>query len=840
VKSPLDHNLARLLTRAYEPARPRTAFTVQLLERVLEKVPEERRPVRAGNIVGSIVQGLAAAALLLLLLAGWDRLPGADAVGADRLVASGDVALRIDGGPWMAATSSTIPWLAGKIEAIVPDSAPAGALDLVALTGDRIELGPGARARLLARPEGPVLHLDAGLARLEKTLHSPSWRVIAGGAEIDWDVGRLELGPGQGHGATDVNVDRGSGMLCARDIPLRDGSRGVLVAGRWEPADETLISALAGEPGGRVTMATEPPESPDRGAMGADGARSDPDPGAARYAIRGHVRSLLDDGPIEGFRVWVRREVNLPNVTEPVCHEFEDPDGAFDIQGLDPGHYSIIVESEGHAAWRTVLAEVGAEELVLDVELGAGGVVWGYVIDSRTDTPLVGALVLGILDIPQQLIGMHEFVPEPMPFAHGFTDGNGYFELRNLSVGPHTVRASHPEYASSWTQIPGLADGEVLEIEAMGLDQGGSLAGHVERRDGRPLPGAVIVASRIDPAGRSRVIDYGVAVTGADGSYLIEHLSHDDYVVMNVADDSAPPAEWSRLQQVRISSGLTAQVDFLSDAQERRISGFLLDARSEPVAGWLLTLARESASGDFLGWAGTGTGPDGSFEFVGAEPGPHELFLGRRANDTFIRCGTLEVPTLGEREYTVRLPDTGITGRLIDSRSGAAVVGNVLLEQFDPVRSEWQFFGRDIGAPGGAFQFPFLEPGRYRMTAVDVPELANLVSEPLDVSAGAQLRVDLPLPAGGSLIVQCRDGQGRPVHGARIQLVLNGASVEHCSAVRDGGWETNSEGQLVIENLPLETLAGAVVAAGYEIVHEPVTPTAEGSLWRVALRTAGD
>ncbi|MFT5051584.1 MAG: hypothetical protein ACI8QZ_003003 [Chlamydiales bacterium] len=836
MKSALEYNLERLLTRAYEPARPRTAFSVELLGRVLETVPQRRPEWRVSSVVRPVFQGLAAAALLLLVLFGWDRGNAPSGGGLDQLVASGEIALRVDGGPWFAASSPTIPWLAGRLEAVVPEAAGSEALAVLALTGDRIELEAGAHARLMARAAGPVLQLDAGRAQLTKTPHSPRWRVIAGGGEIDWDAGRLGLDAGTGEGATSVGVPYGRGALVASGVDLAGGSRGSLNAGSWTPEAEVVASAVVGGGAERETLAVASPER-----TGPE-TPVDPDPSASdadRNVVRGNVRSRIAEAPLQKFRVWLRREVNLPDVSEPVCHEIDDAQGAFELGDLQPGHYSVLVEAEGHAAWRTVRALVGAEALVFDVTLGAGGSLRGYVIDARTDTPVVGALVLGLSDLPHQLVGMQEFDPEPMPRAHAVTDANGAFELRNLSTGKHNVRASHPEHASSWIGVPLLREGEERDLETFRLGQGGSLAGRVERHDGRPLAGAVVVASRIDGDGMAGVFNYGVAISAADGSYLIEHLSADRYVVMNVASELGMPAEWTILQQAHIRAGDTVRVDFLAAAQVRRISGRLLDARGEPIAGWFVTLARDAPGGGFDTWAATGTAADGSFEFVGIEAGPHGLYMGRRANDTFIRCRSLEVPELGERVYTLRLPDTEIAGGLIDARDGTPVVGGVYLERFDAVRSSWIFAGRDIAPQDGRFSFPFLEPGRYRMAAVDVPGLANRLSEPLEIAAGEQLAIELGLSVGGTVTLQCRDGLGRPVCGARLLLECDGVALRPPMSMQGSTWKTDREGRITVAHLPLVTLRATVDAPGFATRVESVTPSAVGSLLQLELRAEG-
>ena len=213
-----------------------------------------------------------------------------------------------------------------------------------------------------------------------------------------------------------------------------------------------------------------------------------------------------------------------------------------------------------------------------------------------------------------------------------------------MSAGGHSLRASHADFAAGWRRFPEIKDGETLEVEPFELGQGGSVEGRVERRDGGPLPNAMVVASRIGGTESLLQQHYGAALTGPDGTYRIDHLAGGAYVVINVSDTLGEEPEWGLLQQTAVRDGGVERVDFLSVAQVRRVSGRLLGVDGEPVSGWFLTLAEPSGADEFVDWVATGIGPGGTFEFAGMKPGPHGLFLGRRANRSFLRCRVLEVP----------------------------------------------------------------------------------------------------------------------------------------------------------------------------------------------------
>ena len=898
-----ERNLAELLTRAYEPVAMRPEFRSALRTRVAAQVANghSARLLSAGSSSASLspasapapataterpapinpapektpgfFAGLAAAAVWLLVLASGLRVISEDAPTPRHLVAQNQGAVRLGSGPWRPWDVSRGPlvWRFGRMELQAPLEAP---LEVISLAGDRVELQSAARG-VLARADmdGPAFLLDRGSARVHKAHLSPQWTLeapeLAARMQLERGEVELHLGPASpgAEGSLAVALARGAAVL-GDGRSLAGPARARFAAGGWdaepaggsgdvialadagglddsarvaldvEPNDGTALTATGGDPGaeGTAQLAGE------RAEPSAAGPQPNVRPGTS--ILRGQVASMDSSVALDEFRVWVREEVDLPKVSEPAAWTSNGTGGAFELNELAAGSYTVFVEAKGHAAWRSVHTILGSEPVEVKVVLERGAGIRGFVVDEDSDLPIAGVLVLADFDIPHQVVDMHGFAPNPMPFAHARTDANGAFVLRHLSVGPQTLRISHRDFAPTWVRLSTLGEGALETVGSVQLGRGGSVVGRAERPDGTPFAGAEVIASRIDLDMASSTMSFGYGIVDESGQYRIDGVAPGHYVVMNLTEQPNERPDWTRLHQTWVDSGEEARVDFLSATRAPGLAGQLVDVRGEPVSGWFLTLAAGLRTDGFTDWSVTPSAADGRFEFIGVTPGPNQLYLGRETNSLLMRCATVQAPESGVDTVRIELADTEIRGRLVDRRSGEPLLGGVFLQRWEQTRGTWSFMGRGYWDGGPEFRFVYVPVGRYRILGVGVATMADVASEPFDVRAGTPVELDVPLDPGGSLVFEVSDGFGQPLEGARIRLTSASAASHQASELKEReryreDQFTGRGGVLRVENLPLAPLVARVALRGNEQPDAEqkleVTPTVEGTLVRVQL-----
>ncbi len=141
--------------------------------------------------------------------------------------------------------------------------------------------------------------------------------------------------------------------------------------------------------------------------------------------IRGRVVSAADGAPVPAFTVAALRGEN-ELVERVVAHtSVFDPDGRFEITGLEHGEYSLRAMAYGYATSKVVRARATwnptpAESVT--IELPAGGALFGRVLSAESKKPLESARV----SVEGQLGRGSSALPL---LSTTVTDENGEFEL---------------------------------------------------------------------------------------------------------------------------------------------------------------------------------------------------------------------------------------------------------------------------------------------------------------------------------------------------------------------------------------------------------------------------
>ena len=187
-----EDNLRRLLEQAYVPVLPSPDFR-RKLEGTFHAEARRRfapaAPPRRLRRLPSLVAVAAAAAVLLFLLQQFAGPGHGPAVTPQELLARGEVAWRVDGGPWGPADpEASFGGTTLEVET------PAARAQTIAVEGGRFSLGVAGRLGLADGDNGLTGELQAGSLELERApIAAEPWRIQAGPAELRFHGGAAKV-----------------------------------------------------------------------------------------------------------------------------------------------------------------------------------------------------------------------------------------------------------------------------------------------------------------------------------------------------------------------------------------------------------------------------------------------------------------------------------------------------------------------------------------------------------------------------------------------------------------------------------------------------------------------
>ncbi len=502
---------------------------------------------------------------------------------------------------------------------------------------------------------------------------------------------------------------------------------------------------------------------------------------------------------------------------------FEDPQGRFRLEPLEPGKTRLHVSAPGFVPARTEGLEIVESETLrgVIVTLQPGGIVRGRVLDPF-GAPVAGAMVFWAPDATAEVDGAPAEEPREsartpsagdlppglrqFAAALGFlgdasdaTDADGRFELTGVAPGRVLAYASHRSFATRASAAVSVEAGRPTEGVLIELSQGGSLTGTVSDRHGRPVAGVIVLAIAPNTMEEGKNGADGVAyqdLSQADGRYRIERMAGGSYFLTTARGGAAldPMSLLGTLnfELVTVPEGEEVEYDILdASLGGARVSGRVTD-RGEPIAGGrIMALGLESESLLGVDFKLARIRTDGGYEFESLAPGEYQLEVtadlprpGESGRPAQARLG-VDIPDLPEVRLDLALPEGGIMGIVLDAATG------------DPIRSAWVVL-RALGQPvpggmlgalmaqggreqsmtdeDGRFDFARLEAGRWRLE-VRSPRWGDqeglyAPAEPLALELREGQRIDdLEVRLEPALLVTgtVRDEEGAPVAGASVR-----------------------------------------------------------------------
>ncbi len=493
-----------------------------------------------------------------------------------------------------------------------------------------------------------------------------------------------------------------------------------------------------------------------------------------------------DDVPLEGATILCLEEVPAGFARESDAPRELDQavtnvEGRFRVTGIALADHELVVSAVGYASKRSYGNRLGDD---VELRLTASARISGRVILPTTEEAVPGIAVR---------VGLREVQ----------TDEEGRFAFDGLSAGRHDLRTDSPweGWVGTLEQVDLLA-GEDAEIELV-LEEGRTLVGRVvDRRNYAPIEGARISTEN----GRL------LAVTDAEGRYLIEGLSRDRFIdlwnriagqqvatlpnsfgrIRVEADGFAPELGSPNLEDgdvlilkfalgpaATISGRVTDGHDAIAGARVR-LRAIRLNASPDSSAPW--PRAAECRSDDEGRFRFDGVLADAhSYTVDAAHPGfgPLQLKV-RPSGDRAQEIGTL-----------VLVPASIITGRIIEA-DGVAIPGARIRVSRQRARGSWSRSSTSDDA--GRFVISGVGPGHYLVSAGIADRLVS--RETIVIRGPSEVHeVELVAVWAGSITGVVLDASRQPVHGLHVEC-----------APSDGGrvsrTQTRESGEFTMRRLP--------------------------------------
>lgn len=784
-----ERNLGQLLRRAYVPARPEADFVARAEAAFLGAVPERANVARTVGSRPSLRPWLAAAATLLVVLAGWWMLGDQGARTREELLDGRHVAVRdAPSGRWQVAPrqGAMAEWVWNG--AFLQAATPAGASLAVDLSdGAVLTLSPSSLARLEA-DEPLRARLAAGRLALSQPRaggETPGsrWRMDTPDGALLLEHGRLEVSRSTSpHGAHDLLGDdgrtfvvlhSGAGWLLRADerLPLPVGVVLILQDGR------ILGSPFARGAGMPVPPTAVPEPIPDADAP--DDAPDAPLAAVGPHTLVGRVVDAESGEPVTAFEITLVTEHYMSGFTEPVARAFESEAGHFLVADIPPMVYRVFVNAEGYAAWRLMNLEVTADEALEPLEVGLlpdDTSVSGVVISAVTGEPLVGALVLSETDTPSRLLPMSVAQYEGEDLGV-YTDEDGAFTLTGLSAGTQALRVMAAGHGPLWSGSFPLERGEHLQGLLFELRAGATVSGRITRPGGAPWAGAMVSVSMPDDPADRPCLAVAPAFTDEEGRYVVDDLPAMRGVVLLIGDlNEMGLSAGPKLQPIVIEAGESQVVDFLSDGSGGRLRGLLYQPNGEPLVGWTVSISPVgvSAEDSQSTWTGSSTTADGAFEFINVGPGDYHVLVSRGAEVNITQVSRVTVGEGADVVHDVHLPAGGLRGRVFDAGTGEPIVGAlVLLNRLGGVSTAESLVARLFTGNDGVVDVRHLSAGRYSMAvfAEDGRYGQEFVREIVVAGHAAVEGIEIGLEPGGSVRVLVRRPDGTPLPDVPLRFV---------------------------------------------------------------------
>jgi large repetitive protein len=458
--------------------------------------------------------------------------------------------------------------------------------------------------------------------------------------------------------------------------------------------------------------------------------------------------------------------------------ETTDAEGRFEIPGLDPGNYTVVVRHADFAPGVISGVAVDAEgRSDLTITLAAGAAVTGRLVDSE-ERPLAGRVA------GQELAG------QPMPrslveLLRADAGADGRFRIERVPPGSFALGALAPRYTGRRVEAEVSGREAVIDLGDIALEPGLAIRGRVRTSSGAPVPDAQITTGGFD---MMRGGTFSETRSEPDGSFVLAGLIPGPTRVNVRAIGFA-----SVNNKVMLPGGDPVDVILTAGGS---VAGVVVEEGDRPVDAYRV-VASPVKSSVWEGRAEKSVGSsDGRFllEDLAEETYVLQVLVPDRAPATVsgVRVSAGRTTDAG----VIRVPRGGIVRGTVADTSGDAILG-ATVKAYGTAQDamEWSEQLQTLSEPSGAFEIRGVPEGRRQVVAThsDYAPADVLVDV---VAAKGPVEARLVLTQGGRIEGLARKRDGTPLPGLTIMAYSQ-------SRPRSGGSHNNvtrADGSFTIEH----------------------------------------
>jgi protocatechuate 3,4-dioxygenase beta subunit len=444
--------------------------------------------------------------------------------------------------------------------------------------------------------------------------------------------------------------------------------------------------------------------------------------------------------------------------------DFSDPSGAFRIEDVDPGTYTVEIQCKGFATIKKTGVEVRPEQVA---DLGT--------LTLESSSSLRGRVVYGGDQAPVSAASIRVSLVEAAAAGaqtatnlwNANSGSDGTFVFPGLAKGTYDLTAEHASFAPVQMRVSFDPGGDAPEI-VVTMFHGGSLGGTVIDAQAQPVAGVRILAT-LGAQSDARVAD-----TGSDGHYLIDGLTPGTYQVTRQPRDGAP-ASGNNAKVAAIREGETTTVDF-DEGPRIQMSGVVRKGE-EPLANTSIYLFAADNNAVPLRAKKAQTDGSGAYQVGLDQSGRYQASV--RINNSGGPSGQnvvqLNVPDQAEVHQDIIFAVNAIEGH-VQNPEGGDVKGAIILAMQDSAGASTLRQSSTTTGADGMFRLDAVDPGTYRVSA---RATGYAPAEQYPVVVGddqPEARVDLTLEHGWLMRGRVTDPDGRPVNDATIVVASPGNS----------------------------------------------------------------
>jgi hypothetical protein len=271
-----------------------------------------------------------------------------------------------------------------------------------------------------------------------------------------------------------------------------------------------------------------------------------------------------DGEPIRGFDLQARfRQQRLgPAIPHGRFQRVTDPEGAFHLEGLDAGFWSVDVWAKGYSLTSSepVRLKQGQHLQGLRLTLLRGATLEGLVQDAE-GLPIRGATVSLHPNREPEVDFLRDVDPMPGANRTARTGEDGRFQLEDLAAATYQVQVDHPDHALLRRNDVVVTAEQVVEAAPFVLQRSATVRGAAVDGSGQALGGVTVSLTSID--GLTRQV-----VTDARGQFLFTRVREGDYQLVCYGREPTLTAMLSALQHPPesffVGAGATVQRNALS------------------------------------------------------------------------------------------------------------------------------------------------------------------------------------------------------------------------------------------------------------------------------------